>query len=104
MADANKMVKVLVPNRGFSGIRMGVKFKNGEAVCLEEKAQRIKRSFGYQIEPISEKPPSDDSKLKAGDSKAPGDTAGDDNKVKLGDSKPSFNTSKGAPTANVNKK
>lgn len=104
MSDANKMVKVLVPNRGFSGIRMGVKFRNGEAVCLKEKAQLIKRSFGYKIEPISENPPSDDAKLKAGDSKAPGDSAGDDNKVKLADGKSSFNASKGAPAANVNKK
>lgn len=66
-------VKVIVKNKGFDGIRGGVKFNKGVGI-FEDDAQgkELARFLGYEIEPIeAEKPAKKAPVKKAVAKKAP---------------------------------
>lgn len=51
-------VKVIVKNKGFNGIRGGVKFANGVGVFEDaDHGKEVARFFGYEVEPIEENKP-----------------------------------------------
>ncbi len=47
--DVQENVFVLTPNEHFNGVRNGVKFKDGRAVCSMEEAVKLRDMFGYKI-------------------------------------------------------
>lgn len=69
------MIKVTVPNKNFNGIRAGVQFDKGEAVCDEKQAKELK-ALGYSVEalesdkeskPKAKKAPAKKATKKAGE-------------------------------------
>lgn len=48
-SDVQENVFVLAPNEHFNGVRNGVKFKDGRALCSMDDAIMLRDMFGYEI-------------------------------------------------------
>lgn len=64
------MIKVTVPNKSFDGIRAGVKFDKGEAICEAKYANELK-ALGYSVEALESDKESKPKTKKTPAKKAP---------------------------------